>query len=329
MAHKYFLFFFLLCCSAFFSASETVLFSLSRLQIHRFRTSKDKAAQAVVECLRKPRKWLATILFGNELVNVCMSILGASIINHYFYYSVKVQMIIAIVIITPIVLLGGEILPKNVAIRFSPTLAPLMVVPLGVFYKIVRPFRFLLTKVADSFVVLLGGKPEKAEPMIVEEEFRRLVDLGSREGLIVEEEREIIHKVFEFSDKVVSEIMTPAGQIFSLPIDLPYEQMLDEIKATLFSRIPLYEGEHENIIGILHVRDLFSFHRKRLSGGEQNIRSIIRAPLFVEPAKRIEELLRDFQQSGIHMAIVKEQAKVQGLVTMDNVLEELFGEMEK
>jgi CBS domain containing-hemolysin-like protein len=123
--------------------------------------------------------------------------------------------------------------------------------------------------------------------------------------------------------------MTQAGHIFTLPIDLPYEQMLSEIKATLFSRIPLYEGEHENIIGILHVRDLFSFHRKRLSGGEQSIRSIIRTPLFVEPRKRLEELLKDFQQSGVHMAIVKEEGRIVGLVTMDDVLEELFGEIEK
>jgi putative hemolysin len=329
MTHKYFLFFVLLCCSAFFSASETTLFSLSRIQIHRFRTSKSKAAQQVVKCLRKPRKWLATILLGNELVNVCMSIIGASIVNHYFFYSIKTQTIIAVVIITPIVLLGGEIIPKNLAIRFSPTIAPIMVIPLSFFYRIVRPFRFVLAKVADAFVTWLGGHPEKAEPMIVEEEFRRLVDLGSREGVIVEEEREMIHKVFEFSDKVVSEIMTQAGHIFTLPIDLPYEQMLSEIKATLFSRIPLYEGEHENIIGILHVRDLFSFHRKRLSGGEQSIRSIIRTPLFVEPRKRLEELLKDFQQSGVHMAIVKEEGRIVGLVTMDDVLEELFGEIEK
>ena len=164
MSHKFFLFFILLCCSAFFSASETVLFSLSRLQVHRFRTSKSRAAQKVVACLKKPRPWLATILLGNEFVNVCLSIIGASVISHYFFYSIKVQTIIAIVIITPVVLMGGEILPKNLAIRFSPKLAPIMVIPLGLFYKLVRPFRFVLASVADAFVLLLGGHPEKAEP---------------------------------------------------------------------------------------------------------------------------------------------------------------------
>jgi len=329
MAPKFLSCFLLLCCSAFFSASETVLFSLSRLQIHRFRASKSPAARRVVNCLRKPRKWLATILLGNELVNVCISIIGASIISHYFFYSVKVQMIIAVAIITPIVLLGGEIIPKNIAIRFSPRLAPIMVVPLGIFYRIVRPFRYLLTKIADDFVLMLGGRPEKIEPMIVEEEFRRLIDLGRREGVIVEEEREMIHNVFEFSDKVVSEIMMPAGQIFALPIDLPYERMLEEIKETLFSRIPIYEGNSDNIIGILHVRDLFTFHRRREQGGEKDIRTILRAPLFITADRKLEDLLHHFQESQVHMAIVKDDKGIMGIVTMDDVLEELFGEIEK
>lgn len=329
MALKFISFFILLFCSAFFSASETVLFSLSRVQIHRFRTSKSAAAQKVVLCLRKPRAWLATILLGNELVNVSMSIIGAAIINHYFFYDVKIQTLIAVVIITPIVLVCGEIIPKNAVIRLSSKLAPIMVVPLAFFHSLAKPLRIVLTKIADVFVKLFGGHPEKVRPMIVEEEFRRLVDLGRREGVIVEEERVMIHKVFDFSDKVVSEIMTAGGQIFALPVDLPYEKMLAEIKETMFSRIPLFVGDHDNITGVLHVRDLFAFHRKRQSGGEQDIRPIIREPLFVPSNKRLEDLLHDFQQSGVHMAIVKDSGKVIGVVTMDDVLEELFGRIEK
>jgi putative hemolysin len=189
--------------------------------------------------------------------------------------------------------------------------------------------RFVLTKIADGFVRMLGGRPEQAEPMIVEEEFRRLVDLGKREGVIVEEEREMIHKVFDFTDKVVSNIMTPGGQLFLLPVDMTYERILAEIKETLFSRIPMFEGKEENIVGILHVRDLFAFDRKRRSGSGQDIRSILREPLFVTPGKRLEDLLLDFQQSGNHMALVRDDHKLVGVVTMDNVLEELFGEIEK
>lgn len=329
MGLRFFLCFILLGCKAFFEAAETTLFSLSRVQIGRFRLSKNPAASKVVECIRRPREWLATILLGNELVNICISIIGASIISHYFFYDEMIQTLIAVVIITPIIVMFGEILPKNVAIRFSPKLAPAMVVPLSLFHRFIRPFRLVLTKIADGFVIMLGGKPEQAEPMIVEEEYRRLIDLGKREGVIVEEEREMIHKVFDFTDKVVSDIMTPGGQIFSLPVDMPYEQVLGEIKETLFSRIPMFEGEQDNIVGILHVRDLFAFDRKRRSGSGQDIRAILRDPLFVMPDKKLEDLLRDFQQSGNHMALVKDGAKLAGVVTMDDVLEELFGEMER
>lgn len=329
MGIQFTLFFVLLLCSAFFSSSETVLFSLSRIQIHKFRASKSSAAKSVVACVRQPRSWLATILFGNELVNVCFSIIGASIVNYYFAYGVMVQALIAVALITPVILIFGEIIPKNIAIRISPQLAPIMIVPLRIFYDIVKPFRFVMAKIADFFVVILGGHPEKAQPMIVEEEFRRLIDLGRREGVIVEEEREMIHNVFEFTDKVVSDIMTPIGGIFALPVNLPYKRMLDEIKAVQFSRIPLFESGIDNMIGVLHVRDLFGFHRKREQGGEQDIRSIVRDLLVVDSKKKIEELLNDFQQSRVHMAVVKSGARVVGLVTMGDVLAELFGEIEK
>ena len=329
MTPQFTLFIILIFCSGFFSGSETVLFSLSRIQIQRFRSSKNHGAHMVVECIRQPRKWLATILLGNELVNVSISIIGAAIVNHFLVYDIKIQTLIAVVIITPIILFFGEIIPKNLAIRFSSQLAPIVIYPLSLFYRIVKPFRFVLSTVADKFVILFGGHPEKIEPMIMEEEFRRLVDLGRREGVIVEEEREMIHKVFEFTDKTVADIMTPAGQIFALPMDYPYDRMLSEIKATQFSRIPIFENELKNIVGILHVRDLFAFHRKRETGGEQDIRSILHKPLFVSSNKKLEELLRDFQKSRKHLALIKEGEEFQGLVTMDDVLEEIFGEMER
>jgi putative hemolysin len=323
------LFFILLCCSAFFSSSETALFSLSRIQIHKFRSSKNRAAQAVVSCLRRPRHWLATILLGNELVNVLISIIGASIINHYFPYSMKWKTVMAILIVTPVVLIFGEILPKNLAIRHAPVFATLYIYPLGLFHKIVKPLRVFLTKFADRMVIFFGGHPEKLHPMVMEEEFRRLVDLGRQEGVIVEEEREMIHKVFDFTDKNIATIITPVEKIFSLSVERSYEDILEQLKNVHFSRVPIYEEDLSNIIGILHVRDLFLFHRKRQAGGAQSIRSILRRPIIISPERKLETLLQEFKRERVHMAIVKENGQVKGLVTMDDVLEEIFGEIEK
>lgn len=323
---SYILFAVLLSASAFFSGSETAIFSLSRLQIHRFRASSKLAMRQVVECLREPRQTLVTILLGNEFVNVSMSIVGAAIISRHCEGSVERQTMIAVAIVTPIVLIFGEIIPKNIALRLSRQLAPVVVVPLRFFYIVVTPLRIVLTWIADGFIRLFGGAPEKAEPMIMEQEFRQLVDLGKAEGVIVEEEQELIHNVFEFTETVVEDIMTPAEQLFSLPVTLSYEELLTRLRQTTFSRIPMVEKDQKNIVGILHVRDLFTFDQQRMTGGQESIRSILHAPLFVEKRERIESLLKKFQESQIHMAIIRERGTIVGVVTMDDVLGELFGE---
>lgn len=331
MFSKIIIFLLLLGCSAFFSSSETALFSLSKVQIFRFKELAKSSSLRVIEALRRPRDTLVTILLGNELVNVSMSIVGAAMISTLFAnHSAEAQTFLAIVMVTPIVLTFGEIVPKNIALRYAPQLAPILIVPLGVFHRFVAPLRYVLTAIADRMIRLFGGSPEAGAPMIMEEEFRRLVDLGRKEGVIFEEEREIIHNVFEFTNKNVGDIMTPVDRLFLLPIDMPFEALMEEIKCTQFSRVPFYAGEREHIIGILHVRDLFSYSLKRKAGTAPELHDLLRPPLFVNKELPLEELLREFQRTHMHMAIVlDEKATLLGVVTMDDVQMELFGEIEE
>lgn len=327
MISPFFLFAGLLLCSAFFSASETAIFSLSRFHIHRFRASRSRAARRVVECLTEPRRTLVTILLGNELINVSMSIVGAEIVSRSIPGSVQYQTLIAVVIVAPIVLVFGEIIPKNIALRLASRLAPIVVAPLRLFQYVVTPLRMILNAIADGMVRLFGGRPERVEPMIVEQEFRQLVDLGRAEGVIVETEQELIHNVFEFKEKVVADIMTPARMMFALSVDMPYAAMLTRMKATPFSRIPIYEGSKDRIIGILHLRDLFAFDRR---GGpaDRNIRELLHTPLFVTEHERIETLFKKFQEGQMHLACVMAAGgEIKGLVALDDVLRELFGVM--
>lgn len=319
----------LLACSAFFSGSETALFSLSRVQLHRFRQARAASAAKLVEGLRSPRKMLTAILLGNELVNVSFSIAGAALISRLLPFSVEGQTVAAVAILTPLVLVFGEMVPKNLAIRYAAQLAPVLIWPLHLFQQLVRPLRRALTWIADRAVVLTGGRPERAEPMIMEQEFRKLIDLGRKEGAIAPEERELIHNVFEFTDKVVADIMTPWERVFSLSIDLPYERAIEEIRNVQFSRVPFMEGGRGEVAGVLHLRDLFALHRRRLAGEAQDLRDVLTPPLFVNPAMPLEQLLREFQRTQSHMAIVKgADGRPRGVVTMGDVLEELFGEME-
>ena len=329
MLSLFVIFVILLCFSAFFSGSETALFSLSRIQLHKFRESGAASASLIFEGLRQPRKMLITILLGNELINAAISIVGASMVSGFLPLGVKGQTMAAVAIITPIILVFGEIIPKNAALRFAPQFATAVIWPLHIFQTMVRPLRVAFTWMADRVVLTFGGSPEKAEPMIMEQEFRRMVDIGSQEGALEEEEREIIHNVFDFTDKVASEIMTPSDRIFSLPVDMPYEKVVDAIRFEKYRRVPFYEGDPRSFVGILHVRDLFSVHRRRKSGDEVQHREMLKPPLFIGPSTPLEELLREFQRTQMHMAIVRgEDGAVQGVVTMDDVLEELFGEME-
>ncbi|PIR25664.1 MAG: hypothetical protein COX62_04245 [Deltaproteobacteria bacterium CG_4_10_14_0_2_um_filter_43_8] len=324
-----FLFVLLLLLSAFFSASETAIFSLSRVQIKKFQESKIWVIKKVGEYLDEPRHFLATILLGNELMNVSISIVGATLISHFFPSSAKTGTLLSILIITPILLLLGEVIPKNIALRLSDTIAPIMVIPLRVFHYCVTPFRIVLTSIADTFIKCFGGDPNASAAMVKEEEFRSLIDLGRDEGLLEEEEREIIHNVFEFTDELVKNIITPRDQIFMLPLDMEYKIMLEEIRATEYRRIPIYEGEQTNIIGILHVRDLFSFHRKRKENSNVSLKSILHTPLFVRSNEKVEDLLKRIQQDRMHMALVlNKQQSLVGLATLHDVLERLFGEIE-
>jgi len=317
-------------CSAFFSSSETALFSLSRVQLHKFKEGGGRFAGILISLVRTPRQTLVTILFGNELANICMSIVGASIISRAIHVGIQGETVIAVFFITPIVMIFCEIVPKNIALRYAEILAPVMVFPIHLFYKVITPMRVVLTWFAKRMVVLFGGDLERDEPMVMEDEFRRLVDLGRKEGAIEEEEREIIHKVFEFTDKRIGDIMTPKERIFMLPIDLPYDRLMEEIRSTQYSRVPFYEGERANVIGVLHVRDLFSFNMRRKAGGEGDIRTLLRSVIIVDMKAPLEDLLREFQKGRAHMALViDEGGYIKGLVTMDDVLEELFGEIEE
>ncbi len=320
----------LMLCSAFFSSSETALFSLSRVQVHRFKEAGGSSADKLIALLRTPRQTLVTILFGNELANICISIVGAAMINRVLHIGVEAETIVAVAVITPIVMIACEIMPKNIALSYSQVLAPVMVFPIHLFYRTIAPLRIALTWIAKRMVVLFRGDLDRGEPMIMEEEFRRLVDISRKGGAIEEEEREIIHKVFEFTDKRTGDIMTPAERIFMLPIDLPYERLMEEIRSTQFSRVPFYDGDPANVIGILHVRDLFSFDMKRRAGAAGDIRTLMRPVVIVDTGAPLEDLLREFQKGRAHMAIViDEGGHIKGLVTMDDVLEALFGEIKE
>jgi putative hemolysin len=317
----------LLFFSAFFSASETALFSLSRLELERLRDSPRPFAARLLNLLSRPRQVLTTILFCNELVNVTIAmVVGITVYGLFGNLGWQWDILISALVATPLLLMLGDMLPKNLALRYAPVVAPIMAVPLQWFYWLISPVRWILSGIADWCVRRFGGDPELATPLIMEEEFRRLVDLGVAGGAIKSAEHDLIDQVFAFGDTCVGEWITPVDKIFSISLNAPFEVAVEKIRESPHSRIPVYQENPNDIVGMIYARDLLmSWHHRKL-GRMRELEEIVRPVLFMSRDTRVEDALKDFQKSKIHLAVVTdEHQKVLGILTMDKMLDRLFG----
>ncbi|HYY15501.1 MAG TPA: hemolysin family protein, partial [Gammaproteobacteria bacterium] len=310
----------LLVCSAFLSGAEAALFSLTTVQVERLRERGGALGRLITRMLQHPTNLIVTFLVGNEIVDVALAVTVTSLA--LMIYGAGGEYL-AIVATTLILLLCGEITPKSIAVRYPERLSLFMAWPLQAFAYAVMPLRWGLRKLIDA---TMGTRAERPISLISEEEFKTLVELSEDEGVIDEEERDLIQRVFEFGDQRVSQIMTPRTDIFTLEVNEALSAALPKIKEARFSRIPVYEGTIDQIIGILYAKDLLPYSRH--PEPEAKLRDLLHPVFFVPESKRIDELLREFQRNKVHMAIVvDEYGGVSGLVTMEDALEQLVGEI--
>jgi putative hemolysin len=316
----------LLVLSAFFSGSETALFSLQPVD----RQAIPEPGRArVAALLKRPRQTLATLLIGNELVNVTLSSITAGILLTLF----PDQPWMNLVVLTPVLLVAGEVLPKVFALRTNRRVAPIVALPLRTFSTVVTPVRWVLTKVADLFLVVLGGTAAPGQAEIREAQLRQLIDQGREAGSLKPMEQEMLHKVFDFGELTVARLMTPRPDVFSLGLTTPWDDALARIRESGFSRIPIYKGSRDDIVGVLVVKSLLPFLERarvepdfRLSPRE--LKALLLPPRFVPTSKKADELLQEFRTERFHMAIVvDEHGSVVGIVTLDDLLAELVGEL--
>jgi len=326
--------FFLAAC---FSCSETALFSLGRVKLFRIKEEKQERADShIVRLLEDPRRLLVTIIIGNELVNILSSTLTASITDTVFanipwtdhYLDEVIQTIIGTVILVPLLVLFGDYLPKTLAIMNPERFARKLSAPLDLFAKSIAPIRWVMESFASVVIRMTLGSSHWQEAVTSEAEFRVLVDLGKEEGEIAESEREIIHNIFDFGDTSVSEVMTPRTDMVCVNIEQEWDEILSLVAEEHYSRTPVYENDKDNIVGVLYSKDLLAVDPGRTERKEFNLRTMLRKPYFIPHSKKANDLFREFQFHRVHMAIVvDEYGGVAGLVTMEDLLEELFGEI--
>lgn len=305
----------LLFLSGFFSSSETALFSISRARVHHLAKEGGAANLLILKMKERPHHLLSTILIGNNLVNIAASAM-ATVMAIDFFQSRSVGLVTGVM--TLIILVFGEILPKTVATRNNIAIARLVIYPIYWCSILFLPLIWLL-----DFIPLIAGKVSQA-PSITEEELISIVEVGKEEGEIREEEKELIQNIFEFDDIAAYEIMVPRPDMFV--VDLEGVINLEVVLDSGFSRIPVIQGSLDLVVGILHVGDFFRFHVA--NGRFPDPKEVMRKPYFIPESKKINTLLAQFKASKQHMAIVvDEYGGVAGLVTLEDVLEEIVGDI--
>ena len=305
----------LLVLSGFFSSAETALFSISKTKARHIAKKKEKSYKLIERIKNDPHKLLSTILIGNNVVNVGASALATSVtISLFPNYAVG----LATGVMTFLILVFGEVFPKSIATRNNILIARIAIFPIYWLSILFYPVILFL-----NFIPRITGKIKKT-PTVTEEELITFVEVVEEEGEIKEEERELIHNIFEFDDTSASEIMTPRTDMFV--IDADEKLQLEEIVKSGFTRIPVIEGDIDHIIGIVNIKDLF-MHRIT-PDTEIDIRKIMSEPYFVPENKKLDQLLHQFKERKYHIAIVvDEHGGVAGLITLEDALEEIVGEI--
>jgi putative hemolysin len=315
----------LLVFSAFFSACEASFFSLTSYQLKELKEKKGRWGLVANNLLEKPRELLITIYIGNELVNIGVSVITTSIfITQFGNFGVG----IAIGVGTFLLLVFGEIIPKTLSLQHPQTYAISAAYPLRLFASIVQPIQLLLTLIAEKFISFIGITFSKDKiTAITDDEFRTMVQVGEGEGVIDSEESELIHNVIKFGETTAAEIMTPKIDMFTLSIDDKLEDILPKIIKNFYARVPVFDSNGESFAGILFTKDLNKL--KHLSPEKFSLKSVLRPFLSIPQTKKIKELLQEFKKRKRHMAAVfDEYGTICGLVTLEDILEELVGEID-
>lgn len=307
--------------SGFFSSSETALFSISKIKALHIAKDGSKTGQLILKMKEDSHTLLTTILIGNNLVNIGASAVATSIAISYFQSN---AVGIATGIMTILILVFGEIVPKSFANNNNVLIARTVIFPIFWLSKLFYPFILVL-----NFVPKMQNVTTISNETVTEDELMTMVEVVKEDGEIKEEEKELITNIFEFDDTSCSEIMTPRADMFV--IDVSEKMDIQQILKTGFSRIPVIEDTIDNIIGIMHVKDLFASFQQLCSKGKDDAldaKEIMKKPYFIPESKKLDSMLHDFKQKKNHLAVVvDEHGGVSGIVTLEDVVEEIIGEI--
>lgn len=317
-----FLFFVLLFVSAFFSMTETSLFSLNKVRLDFLIKQKNKKAASIYNIINEPDKLLGTILTGNNIVNTVVSTIGTTIAIFYLH---EWGVILAPLIVALVLLLFGETFPKVLATQFPEQLSMWIIRPYEWIRFILSPVVSLITYITYLFFDLFGIKIEYKKTIFSREEVKHIIKASGETGVLVDGEHKLLHKVFEYNDKLAREIMVPRNKIVAINADTNRDEITRIITEEGHTRYPVYRHSLDNVIGIIHAKAIVNM---LINNPLFILEDLMMQPYFVSEDKKISQILTEFQQKGLHIAIVKDtHGTVSGLIQIKDILKIIFGEL--
>lgn len=307
--------------SAFFSGSETALMALDRSRVRYLVEKKRSGAADLEKMLSRPDWLLGGLLIGNNIVNIALSVLATTFFVHL--YGERGDLL-TIAILTPMILIIAEVCPKTIAARRAEVVSFLVLRPIKLFLLLLSPLIWLVTRFSALLTRLL--KADTEQPHLSADEIQTMIALGAKAGSLPGEQHKMLHGVFELAQIRVRDVMIPRTEVDGVEFSAGFPEILAQITASTHSRFPVYKGDADNIVGLIHSKDILRYIDK---SHEFDMLKVMREPYFVPESKQVQALLQAFRRRRVHLAVVlDEYGGVEGIVTLEDVLEEIVGEIQ-
>jgi CBS domain containing-hemolysin-like protein len=323
----------LILLNAFFVAAEYGLVTSRRTRIRELERHGNRRARLVLRITGDPPRFIAAMQLGVTLTSLAIGALGETVLTHYFerWLATVLAVAFALLIITYLHVVIGELVPKGIALNHPERTALLVSAPVRVFFTVAGPLIWVLQRSTEAILHALGQEPPGAEhDAHSEAELRMLLTTSAEQGEIERDEQEMVTRVFDFADKKVSDVMVPRPEVVAISIDLPPAEALQAVLDSPYTRYPVYRETLDDIVGVLHVRDLVvAFYERGGDINQVDLAALVRPAALVPETKDVDDLLHEFRRSSQHLAIViNEYGTMEGIVTLEDLLEEIVGEIE-
>jgi len=316
---------FLAAISFFFSSAETSIIGLSKIRLRHMLKKGVKRAQSVQRLVTKLDKVIAAILIGNNLVNIAISSIVTGVFVQIYGYHWGV--VVSTFTTTVVLLIFCEVTPKILSAKHSDKVALIAAPVMEVVVIILKPLIVLFIGISNLILKIFGIKLSKRSPLITEEELRTMIEMGKEDGVLSEEERKMLHRIFEFGDTKLNDVMVTREKMVAVNIDTNSDDLLSLFVEEGHARLPVYSGSLDNVVGIVYARDLLYILREK---GLFLLQDLLQDACYVPESMRVSELLKKFQTEKIQIAIVIDKdKKALGLVTLEDLMEEIVGEIEE